>query len=295
MERMLRDRRAILVFVGPALAVYTLILLGPILWSVGYTFFSGGIITGFKPSGLHNYSKLIDDKAFWSAAGVTVRYGVAVTVGQVLLGLLLSLLYVFYLRRASGFVRTLVFFPIVLPTVAVAQLFVKLFQIAPQPGLVNAALDGVGLQGATQDWLASPTAAFWILVTMDVWRSMGFYAVLLYAGLVDIPQDMLESARIDGAAGLRLFRSVILPLLAPVLLSSVIFSINGTLKVFDSVFALTRGGPGDATTPLTVYMYNTAFTYGDYGYGSTIAMALTMLCLVVTVVIFRFARRDATA
>ena len=124
---------------------------------------------------------------------------------------------------------------------------------------------------------------------------MGFYAVLLYAGLVEVPQDLIESARIDGATGPRLFRSVILPLLAPVLLSSVIFSINGTLKVFDSVLALTRGGPGNATTPLTLYMYNTAFTYGDYGYGSTIAMALTILCLVVTVAIFRSARRDATA
>jgi raffinose/stachyose/melibiose transport system permease protein len=295
MENALRDRRAILLFVGPALVIYTVVLLGPILWSIGYTFYSGGILTGLKPSGFGNYTKLLHDDAFWSATGVTIRYAVAVTIGQVLTGLGLSLVYVFYLRRASALVRTLVFFPIVLPTVAVAQLFVKLFQIAPQPGLVNSTLDGVGWDSLTQDWLASPSAAFWILVVMDVWRSMGFYAVLLYAGLVDIPHDMLESARIDGADGLRLFRTIILPLLAPVLLSSVIFSINGTLKVFDSVFALTHGGPGDATTPLTVYMYNTAFTYGDYGYGSTVAMALTVLCLAVTVAVFRSARRDATA
>jgi ABC-type sugar transport system permease subunit len=295
MERSLRDWRAISLFVGPALAVYTLVLLGPILWSVVYTFFSGGLITGLKPSGFSNYTKLVHDDAFWRATGVTVKYAVAVTVGQVLLGLLLALLYVFYLRRASGLVRTLVFFPIVLPTVAVAQLFVKLYQISPQPGLVNSGLDSLGLGNSAQDWLASPTAAFWILVTMDIWRSMGFYAVLLYAGLVEVPHDLIESARIDGATGPRLFRSIILPLLAPVLLSSVIFSINGTLKVFDSVLALTRGGPGNATTPLTLYMYNTAFTYGDYGYGSTIAMALTILCLVVTVAIFRSARRDATA
>ena len=94
---------------------------------------------------------------------------------------------------------------------------------------------------------------------MDIWRAMGFYAVLLYAGLVDIPEEMLESARLDGASGLRLVRSIVLPLSTPVLLSSVIFSINGTLKVFDSVLALTNGGPGDATTPLTLYMYSTAF------------------------------------
>jgi raffinose/stachyose/melibiose transport system permease protein len=295
MDRTLRDWRAIAVFVGPALAVYTLILLGPILWSIGYTFFEGGIVSGFEPAGLSNYGKLLDDEAFWRATGVTIKYALAVTIGQVLVGLLLALLYVFYLRKASALVRTLIFFPIVLPTVAVAQLFVKVFQIAPQNGLVNSVLEGVGMGSSSQDWLASPTAAFWILVTMDVWRSMGFYAVLLYAGLVEVPQDMIESARLDGARGVRLFWSIILPLLAPILVSSIIFSINGTLKVFDSVLALTRGGPGDATTPLTLYMYNTAFTYGDYGYGSTVAMALTLLCLVVTIAIFRSARRDVTA
>ena len=89
-------------------------------------------------------------------------------------------------------------------------------------------------------------------------------------------------------------RGIVLPLSLPVLLSSVIFSINGTLKVFDSVVALTSGGPGNATTPMTLYMFQTAFSYGDYGYGSTIAFMLTVLCLLVTVFVFRSARRDLT-
>src|SRR5262245_15747273 len=125
MERVLRDWRAIAVFVGPALAVYTFVLLIPIVWSVGYTFFSCSIISGLKPTGWSNYGKLIHDAAFWRATGITTKYAVAVTVGQVTLGLLLALLYVFYLKRASAIVRTLAFFPVVLPTVAVAQLFVK--------------------------------------------------------------------------------------------------------------------------------------------------------------------------
>jgi raffinose/stachyose/melibiose transport system permease protein len=295
MDAVLRDRRAILIFIGPALLAYSLVMLVPILWSIGYTFFGGNVITGFSPAGFSNYTKLLDDAAFWRATSVTVRYAVVVTVGQVGMGLLLSLLYVFYLKRSSAIVRTLVFFPVVLPTVAVAQLFVKVVQIAPQNGLLNSALDGLGHGSWAQDWLANPHAAFWVLVIMDIWRSMGFYAVLLYAGLVDVPQDILESARLDGASGVRLFRHIVLPLLTPVLVSSLVFSINGTLKVFDSVLALTNGGPGDATTPLTLYMYNTAFSYGDYGYGSTIAMALTIMCLAVTLLVFRTARRDVTA
>jgi raffinose/stachyose/melibiose transport system permease protein len=294
MDAVLRDRRAIALFLGPALLVYTAVLLVPIAWSVGYTFFSGSSISGFTFTGFGNYTKLIHDPAFWQATGITVKYAVLVTVGQVGLGLLLALMYVFYLRRASSLVRTLVFFPVVLPTVAVAQLFVKMLQVSPQNGLFNGVLQAVGLGSWVQDWLGSPAGAFWALVIMDIWRSMGFYAVLLFAGLVEVPQEIIESARLDGASGWRLVRHVVLPMLTPILISAIIFSINGTLKVFDSVLALTNGGPGSATTPLTLYMYNTAFSYGNYGYGSTIAMALTIMCLLVTLAVFRSARRDVT-
>jgi raffinose/stachyose/melibiose transport system permease protein len=295
MDAILRDRRAILVFVGPALLAYTLVLLGPILWSLGYTFFTGNAITGFTYVGLRNFNTLIHDQAFWTALKFTLKYAVLVTVLQVGLGLLLALMFVFYLQRSSPLVRTLVFFPVVLPTVAIAQMFVKVFAIAPQYGLVNSALHALGMNGSIQDWLGTSSGAFMVLVIMDVWRSMGFYAVLLYAGLVDVPEDMIESARLDGASGFRLVRYIVLPLLGPVLFSALIFSINGTLKVFDTVLALTHGGPGQATTPLTVYFFNTAFSYGEYGYASAVATALSVLCLLITVALFGFARRDVTA
>lgn len=295
MDAILRDRRAALVFVGPALLVYTVVLLGPIVWSLVYTFFSGNVIEGFKYVGLHNFQTLFHDQYFWQALKFTLKYAVVVTVLQVGAGLLLALLYVFHLRRGSALVRTLIFFPVVVPTVAIAQMFAKLFAIAPQYGLVNSLLHAVGMNGSVQDWLANGSSAFFVLVLMDVWRSMGFYAVLLYAGLVDIPEDVIESARLDGASGFRLLRHILFPFLSPVLFAALIFSINGTLKVFDSVVALTNGGPGQATTPLTLYMYNNAFTYGEYGYASTIATALALMCLFITIGIFGFARRDVTA
>lgn len=292
METMLRDRRAALLLVGPSLLIYSLIVLVPVVWSLVYTLFEGNVLSGFQFVGFHNFTLLVSDSSFWQALVFTVKYAVAVTIGQVGIGLLLSLLYVFYLGRASGLIRTLVFFPVVLPTVAVAQLFSKIFEIAPQYGLVNSLLQGVHLNGAIQPWLGQGGTAFWVIVIMDIWRAMGFYAVLLFAGLVDIPGDILEGARIDGASGWRLVRYVVLPLMTPILFSSLIFSINGTLKVFDSVLALTGGGPGQTTTPLTLAMFNTAFSNGQYGYGSTIATSLAILCLLVTLLIFRSARRD---
>jgi len=290
MRSVLGDRRAVAILIGPALAVYTLVMLVPMLWSLGYTFFTGNVIEGFSFDGLGNFGKLGHDSQVLAGLLFTVKYAVVVTVSQVLCGYLLALLYVFVLRRASAFLRTLVFFPVILPTVAVALLFQKLFAIAPQNGLANIALEALGVHHG--DWFASGAGSFLVIAVMDLWRSMGFYGLLLYAGVLDIPDEMLESARMDGATGWRLIRHIVLPLSLPVIVSSLVFSINGTLKVFDSILALTNGGPGSDTTPLTLYMYRTAFTYGDYGYGATIALLLTVLCLGVTLVIFRLSRRD---
>lgn len=293
MQKVLGDKRAIAVLLGPALLVYTLIMLVPIVWSMFYTVQDGNPITGFTFNGIDNFSKFFNDPAAWDAVLFTLKYALVLTVLQVAVGYLLSLMYVFWLRHGSGVIRTIIFFPVVLPTVAVALLFQRLFEAAPTTGPVNSFLMFLG--GDSIDWFGTPTASFWIIILMDLWRSMGFYAVLLYAGLVDIPDELIESARIDGASGWKLIRTIVLPLSLPVLLSSLIFSINGTLKVFDTIVALTNGGPGSATTPLTLYMFRTSFSYGDYGYGSTIALMLTILCLLFTIIIFRSTRRDVTA
>jgi ABC-type sugar transport system permease subunit len=289
---LLRDRTAIIVLLGPALALYAAVMLVPIVWTLGYTPFEGSIISGFTFVGTKNFETLLTDAEFHGALRFSVGYAIVSTVGQVGAGLLLALAYVFWLGRSSTLVRTVVFFPIVLPTVAVAALFVKLFAIAPQYGLLNATLDAVGLDAWIQPWLGQPATAVAALVFMDVWRASGFYAIILFAGLVEVPAEVLDAARVDGARGLTMFRRVLLPFLRPILFTAIIFALVGTLKVFDSVVALTQGGPGSATTPLTLYMFDTSFKYLDYGYGSTIAVALAVLCLVVTLALFRFARGD---
>jgi raffinose/stachyose/melibiose transport system permease protein len=292
-EQVLGNRRAIITLVGPALLIYTAVMLVPVFWSAGYSLSSGNAITGIHFTGVANLRHLGSDRDVRTALWFTLRYAVVLTIGQVLVGYLLALFYVFVLRRASGVLRTLIFFPVVLPTVAVALMFQQLFEIAPVNGPVNSVLNLFGVESV--DWFSSPSHAFWVIIIMDIWRSMGFYAVLLYAGLVDIPDQLLESARIEGATGWRLVRHIVLPLSFPVLLSSIIFSINGTLKVFDSILALTNGGPGNSTTPLTLYMFETSFSYGDYGYGAAIALLLTIICLIVTVTLFRWSRVDQTA
>jgi len=292
MKSVLGDRKAITLLLTPALLVYTVIILAPVVWSFGLTFFTGSVLGGFEWNGIENFQRLFRDPYVWDALWFTLKYAILVTIFQVALGYGLALLYNFVLRKSSVLVRTLVFFPVVLPTVAVALLYQKLFQSAPSDGLVNELLVNVGLPAV--DWLGAGGTAFVVIVIMDVWRSVGFYGVLVFSGLLDIPDDIIESARIDGARSWSLFRHIVLPMSLPILFASFIFSINGTIKVFDSVFALTGGGPGNSTTPLTLYMYRTAFQFSDFGYGSTIALLLTVLCLLVTLVIFRSSRRDNT-
>ncbi|WP_062378429.1 carbohydrate ABC transporter permease [Demequina pelophila] len=292
MDTVFRNRTATVVMLLPALAIYTVVMVIPILWSVTYTFQAGNAISGFEFVGFDNWIKFFGDPTAIDALWFTVRYALVTTVLQVAVGYGLALVYIFFLQNKSPLVRTTIFFPVILPTVAVALMFSRIFEAAPTEGPVNTILQWLG--GDLTDFLGTPSYAFWVIILMDVWRSMGFYGVLLYAGLVEIPQDMMESARIDGAGTWKLIRRIVLPMSLPVLLSAVIFSINGTLKVFDSIVALTNGGPGSATTPLTLYMFRTSFAYGQYGYGSTVAFVLTILCLLVTIFIFRSMRRDVT-
>lgn len=117
---------------------------------------------------------------------------------------------------------------------------------------------------------------------------------MLFAGLVEIPEEIIEAARIDGARGWTLSRFIVMPLMTWIIISSLIFSLNGTLKVFDSITALTGGGPGTTTMPLTMYMYRVSFSHGDYGYGRTVALTLALQCVLVTLLIFWRARKDVS-
>lgn len=291
MKRVFGDRRTIIILLAPTLILYVLLKLVPVGWSLGLSFFEGNSLRGFTFVGVENFTTFFTDPAAIQSLWVSVIFAVLATAGQIVFGYLLALFYVFVLRNGSAFVRTAVFFPMVLPTVAVALLFRSFVAVGDNQGPVNDVITFFG--GRSVEFLASTTGTMAVALAMTYWSSMGFYAVLLYTGLLDIPEEIIESARLDGASGFRLVRHIVIPLSLPILISSIIFSFNSTLKVFDSLLALNGGGPGTSTSPLTLYMYRTAFEYAQYGYGSTIALVLTLLCLVFTLAIFRSSSRRA--
>lgn len=292
LEKALGDKKAIALFVLPPLIIFIGIVFIPIIWTLYYSLHSGMPGLKFEFNGIKNYFKLFTDKAFITSLKMNLKYVVIVTTGQVTMGLLTALMFHFVVKKYKVLVRTIVFFPVVLPGVAVAQLFSKMFEITPTYGLINALLEAVGLTQFIQPWLGKGSTAFAILCLMDIWTAIGFYAVIIYGALVDISGEIIEAAKIDGANSMQLFRKILIPLLKPILMTCTIFSLTGTLKMFETATALTGGGPGNATRSLSMYMYDTAFTYSEYGYGSAIAIFILAECLLVTWMVTLFNRKE---
>lgn len=292
MKNVLGNKKAIALFVLPALVLYSIIVMLPVVWSAYYSFFEGtpGLKWGF--AGLKNYARLFTDNNFKDALVVNLKYIAIVMIGQVGLGLCLALFFRFWLRSFKNVVRTLVFFPVVLPTVAVGQLFVKIYEIQPNYGLLNSILANIGLKDLVQPWIGQASTALGSLCAMDIWVAMGFYSVIFYGALLDIPGDVIEAASIDGCNSWNLFKSILVPLLRPIIITCLVFSFTGTVKMFESSLALTGGGPGNATKSLSMYMYNVSFSYSKVGYGSVIAVFIFLLCVVGSAVINRFDKRE---
>lgn len=280
MKKVLGNKKAIAIYVLPGLILYTCFLIVPVVWSFYYTVFEGSPGIKWKFCGLDNYMKLFSDRNFSKALTVNCKYILVVMAGQVLLGLAMALMFHFWLKHCKSLVRTIVFFPVVLPVVAVAQLFTKIYEVQPHYGLLNSILANIGLENLVQPWLGQESTAFGSLCAMDIWTSIGFYAIIFYGALLDISSDIVEAARIDGAKAFQMLRYIILPLIRPIMVVCLVFSFTGTVKMFDSALALTNGGPSGATKSLSLYMYSVAFTYSKVGYASVIAIFVFLLCVI---------------
>ena len=292
MKKVLGNKKALMLFILPGLILYVGIVIVPVIWSFGYSLYTGTPGLDWEFSGIRNYQRLFQDSRLQAALIVNLKYILYTMLGQVVLGLCLALLFRFGLKRFKSAVRTIAFFPVVLPTVAVGQLFAKIYEIQPNYGLLNSLLDGLGIQELVQPWIGQASTALPALSFMDIWVSMGFYAVIFFGGLLDISDDIVEAAKIDGCGFWRMFRSILFPLLRPVTITCLVFSFAGTVKMFESAMALTGGGPGNATTSLSMYMYNVAFSYGNVGYGSAIAIVIFVICIIGTRLIRAFDKEE---
>ena len=287
MEKVLRDKKAICLMVLPALLIFMGVIFVPIIWTFVYSLYSGMPGMNFKWTGFSNYVDMFKNAQTLNSISVNWRYIAIVTPCQVGFGLMSALMVHFSVRKYKTLARTIIFIPTILPAVAVAQMFHKMYAMVPRYGLFNALFELVGANWLIQPWLGQSSTAFAALCIMDIWTAIGFYTVILYGALVDVPEEIIEAARIDGANAWQLFVRVLLPMLKTILTTCFVFSFTGTIKMFESSTALTGGGPGNATTSMTMNMYQNAFKFDQYGYGSAVAIMILLQCLLITFLVNR--------
>lgn len=289
MNRMLHSKKTIIFFLLPSLIIFIATVIIPVIWSGYYSLFSWNGIGKMKFVGLENFIDLFKDKHFFNAFINNIIYLFINLVGQLGVGLILALL-LSHLKRGVSFFKTLYFAPAILSGVAVCQAF-KNFYATDPAGVFNILLKAIGLDNLVTVWLGNMDTALGSVALIECYKNMGLYLVILYAGLLSIPESVIESAKMDGARGFIMFWKIKMPYLKNVLAAALIMAVNGLLKAFDIPYITTYGGPGDATELVATYMYKTAFSSTKYGYGSAIAVVIAIECILFVTVLQSLLKR----
>jgi multiple sugar transport system permease protein len=274
-------------FVAPAVVTLAALTVGPALWVFWLSLRERLPVFGVdRFAGVAHYAFLATDPRFWSAVRVTLVFTLTSVALELALGLALALAMRGQRvgRRAA---LALLLLAWALPGVVTAKLFEWLYH--PAAGLVNVVLR------SQVNWLGDPSLALPALVLADVWRTMPFVALFCYARLLTIPAAVYEAAAVDGAGRTAAFRYVTLPLLAPVLIVTLLFRTLDALRAFDLMFVLTGGGPAGLTETLTVYAYRSLFQTLRFGFGSAIGVVVFVLVMIVAAAYLAVLRRREAA
>jgi len=242
--------------------------------------------------GAQNFLRLLGDPFFYRAAVQTLVFTASALTLEFALGLALALLLDSQIRGRALW-RALLLLPMILPPVVAGVTWRLIYN--PGFGPLNGALRLLGLDTRRLTWLADPIVALASVVLVDVWEWTPFVFLILLAGLQAIPEEPYEAARIDGSSPWQTFRHVTLPLLLPALLVALLLRTMDLVRLFDSVFILTQGGPGFATETLSLYIYKTAFRFYDFGYAAAASLALLVVTGALSRLYIRFLTREERA
>ena len=282
--KILRDKKAIAVFLLPAFIVYSVIVMVPILVSIYYSCLDWNGIGKKTFVGFNNYIKLFGDSVFIQAFGNNIIYIVIVMVLQLGFGFIIAVLLT-YLKKGRGFIQTVYYIPSVITVIAISQLFTGFYSYEPL-GLFNIFRKMLGMEPIA--FLSEYKTVLWAVASVEGWQYIGIYMIIFYSALVSVSPDILEAARIDGATELQILVKIRIPAIANVIMLSCILSLVGALRGFAAPMNMTKGGPNHRSEILATYMYKKAFTSRDYGYGSTIAVIIVILSIIGVLLISKY-------
>lgn len=278
------DRRAAWLFLLPVLVGFAVFYGYPAARGVWYSVTDYNMLNTATYVGVENYTKLLADEQFWNAMRVTAWYVVLNIGSQTLLALGIATLM--HRLTRSVVLRATLLLPWLVPNVTIGLLWMWLLDT--NLGFVNQLLHAVGLGPVgffTDETWAMPTVA-----GINTWAYTGYTALLLYAGMLQIPQYLYEGAAIDGAGEWRMFRRITLPLLRPVLALVLVVSLIGSFQIFDTIAVTTKGGPVSATQVIYYFIYLQAFKYFHMGYAAAAAVFLALILGVLTAIQMRLLR-----
>jgi multiple sugar transport system permease protein len=292
-RRRRKDTFAAYLFLAPGFLLFAAVILFPIARAFQISLYNWSILPGAASDfiGFDNYRRAFHDPVFWRSLENTAFYmGLTVPV-QMVLGLAAAVLLDTRLP-ARPFFRTLYYLPVVTSWVVVSLLFRYLF--LTDGGFVNWVLhDELHATNHDISWLGSRWPAMSVIAILGIWKGVGWSMVIFLAALQGVPRELYEAAAVDGAGAGRRFFSISLPAIKPVVAFVTVMLVIGGFNVFISVYLITNGGPLDSTQVLLTYMYRQAFTFLDFGYGSAISFALTLVVGVLSLVQLRLFRTEA--
>jgi len=290
MEFMRKNKKTILAFILPALIIYLLIVIVPILNTIYYSFFRWNILDTTRFNGLRNYINLFTKDAifiksmkntflmmFWS---LVVQTPLAIALAIAISGRI----------KGKRYFKTVFFLPNILSSVAIGLLWTFVYN--PEFGIVNRLLSAIGLGRFTRLWLADEKTVMGSVIAAICWQFVGYHMIIYLAAIENIPSDLKEAALIDGVNQIGMVRYIILPLIKPIIGIDTVLMATGSLRFFDLIYVMTNGGPNHASEVIASYMYYKSFRDYQYGYGSAVSVVLLILCLIVTFILNRMFKSE---
>jgi len=266
-----------LLFLGPTTIFFTLTVLIPFIYGLYITF--NRMATPVDPmvfAGLENYVNAVKDTKFWESLWLTLRFVVATVFFVNLVGFGLAYLVTSGIRIQNS-LRTAYFTPNLIGGLVLGYIWQFIFvQTLPSLGAK------LGIEWLELGWLGDPTMAFWSLVIVTIWQTSGYMMIIFIAGLVSIPKDLMEAARIDGAGPFRRLINVTIPLMIPSFVVTIFLSLKNAFMVYDLNFSLTKGGPFGSTEMVSMHVVNKAFVEANYGTGQAEGIILFIIVAIVT-------------
>lgn len=287
MNKVMSNKLVIALYVLPALLLVGVLIFIPLILTGYYGLMEWNGIGAMKFIGLDNYIAAIQDLKFWDSAWHSFLLAIFSTA-SLFIYLAISLILASKIKGAD-LLRKIYLIPMLLSSVAIAQLWIKVFN--PSNGMLNSILMAIGMDSPPA-WLADPDIVLYAIFVPILWQYAGFYILIYYAALKNIPESLVEAAKIDGATPFQIAYKIKMPLIKGVFKVTVVLAIVGSLKYFDLIYVMTGGGPNGASEVMASYMYKLAFESNEFGYGSAIGFLLLVITLIVTYIVRKLTADD---